>query len=154
MDPERGMKVTMMLADYAKVADGKLNVMGGGWDITGPQPAPFAIAARVDVPWHLTNRRHALRFELIDLDGNAVLVETPDGEQSLRFECEFEVGRPPGVRTGASLPWMFALNSGPVPLPAGRFFEWRLTINGEAHEDWRLPFSTRPDPGQEQARAA
>jgi hypothetical protein len=154
LNPERGIKVTMMLADHAQVADGKLNLIGGGWDVTGPQPGPFAIAAKVDVSWHLTNRQHALQFELIDIDGNAVVVETPEGEQPVRFEGTFEVGRPPGVRTGTSLPFMFAMNSGPLPLEPGRHFEWRLMINGETHEDWRLPFSTRPAPGQEQTRAA
>jgi hypothetical protein len=38
---------------------------------------------------------------------------------------------------------------GPLPLPPGGRYEWRLSINQESHEDWRLPFSTRsvPEPG-------
>jgi hypothetical protein len=35
-----------------------------------------------------------------------------------------------------------AINSGPLPLEPGRY-EWRLTIDGEADDDWRLPFSVR-----------
>ena len=38
------MKVTMLLADYAAVADGKLTIVGGGWSVTGPVSPPFAIA--------------------------------------------------------------------------------------------------------------
>jgi hypothetical protein len=33
----RRMKVTMPLADAASVADGNLDTLGGGWNITGPR---------------------------------------------------------------------------------------------------------------------
>lgn len=147
--PERPMKATMILCDHAQVADGKMNLLGGGWTLTGPGPAPFGIALMIDVPWHLTNRQHMFRIELIDLDGNAVI---PEGlEDPVAIEGQFEVGRPPGVRTGTSLPFMAAVNSGPIPLAPGGHFEWRLTINGEAHEDWRLPFSVRQADGADGA---
>lgn len=144
-DPERGMKVTMLLADYAQVAEGKLNIVGGGWTWTGPEPCPFGIALMVEVPWHQANRPHTFRLEVIDLDGNLVLVTTPDGDVPVAFEGNFEVGRPPGVRSGAALPFMAAINSGPIPWPPGGHYEWRLTIDAEAHEDWRLAFNTRPE---------
>ena len=44
------MKVTVMLADYAQGADGKLTIVGGGWSVTGPMPVPFAIAVLFQVP--------------------------------------------------------------------------------------------------------
>jgi len=140
-----GMQVTLVLADYAVVADGKLNVMGAGWNITGPAPSPFAIAGIIQVPWNETNTNHTFRFELVDLDGNAVNVETPEGEQPFFIEGGFQVGRPPGVRPGSAIPFHFAVNSGPAPLDPGGHFVWQLAINGQAHEDWRLPFSTRPE---------
>jgi hypothetical protein len=143
--PERGMKVTLMLADFAQVADGKLNVLGAGWCFTGPQPNPFALAGIIEVPWELTNRKHSFRFELIDLDGNTVDVDTPEGCVPVAIDGGFEVGRPAGVRPGAYQPMPLALNSGPLPLPPGSHFEWRFSINGETQEDWRLAFSTRPD---------
>lgn len=143
--PERGFKTTVMLADFAQASgDGKLTVVGGGWTVTGPEPAPFAIAGIIEVPWHLTNQKHKFRFELIDLDGQSVTIETPEGQQPLFFEGEFEVGRPPGVRPGTAMTVPLALLHGPVPLAPGSHFEWRWTIDGEAHEDWRLGFSTRP----------
>ena len=68
----RRMRVTLMLADSAQVADGKLfYILGGGWSITGP-PAPSAIALLVEVPWDQTNRRLEWRFELVDSDGYPV----------------------------------------------------------------------------------
>jgi hypothetical protein len=143
LDPERGIKVTAMLADYAAAADGKLTAVGAGWNVIGPQPAPFAIAAIIEVPWHQTNMQHTLVLELIDLDGNPV---TPVGaEQPERVEVKFEVGRPPGLRPGTMLPLPMPLNHGPMPLPPASHYEWRLTVDGKAHEDWRLAFSTRPD---------
>jgi hypothetical protein len=39
------LNVTLVLADYAVVSDGKLTIVGGGWSITGPDPAPSAVAA-------------------------------------------------------------------------------------------------------------
>lgn len=55
------------------------------------------------------------------------------------------VGRPPGVRAGTPIPVPFAFNSGPQPIPAGGHYEWRLMIDGETDEDWRLAFSTWPE---------
>lgn len=141
--PERGLKVTAMLADYAAAADGKLTVVGGGWSMIGPDPCPFAIAMLIEVPWHLTNQAHVVRLELIDLDGNPV---TPLGAtEHEMIEVRFEIGRPPGLRSGSTLPFPVPLNHGPMALPAGSHYEWRWTVNGQAHEDWRLAFSTRPD---------
>ena len=138
------MKVTMLLADYAQVAEGKLNLIGGGWTITGPQPSPFAIAVLFDIPWDRTNEQHRFRLELVDLDGHPVMTETPEGPQPLFIEGEFEVGRPPGLKRGTSIPVPVAFNMGPQEIPPGERYEWRLTVNGETDEDWRLPFSTRP----------
>ncbi len=146
---ERPLKATMILCDHAQVADGKMNLLGGGWTLTGPGAAPFGIALMIDVPWRMTNTQHTFRIELIDLDGNGVV---PFGlEDPVAIDGQFEVGRPPGVRTGTSLPFMAAVNSGPIGLPPGTHYEWRLTINGQAHDDWRLPFSVRPAEGADAA---
>src|SRR3954454_25236903 len=76
------VKVTMLLADFAQVADGKLTVVGGGWSLSGPEPTPFGIAILVHVPWDQANRRHTLRLELIDADGQPVLMPgTEDAEE-------------------------------------------------------------------------
>jgi hypothetical protein len=56
----RRMKVTMLLADTASVADGNLDILGGGRSITGPRVwhdqacaelEPRLAQARVRVPW-------------------------------------------------------------------------------------------------------
>lgn len=139
------VKVTLLLADFAQVSEGKLSVIGGGWSITGPAPVPFGIGGIIEVPWNQTNQNHSFRFALTDIDGTPVEVETPEGTQPVFFEGNFQVGRPPGVRPGSMIPFHFALNSGPIPLTPGCHYVWQLAINGNEREDWRLPFSTRPE---------
>ena len=138
------MKVTLLLADHAEVAEGKLFINGGGWTVTGPDPIPFGIAMYIEVPWDRANTKHTFQLELVDADGQPVTVETDDGEQPITGSGEFEVTRPLGIKAGTPLPIPMALNFAPLPLPPGGRFEWRLSINGETDEDWRLSFSTRP----------
>jgi hypothetical protein len=53
----RRMKVTMLLADAASVADGSLDILGGGWNITGRRAwhdqacAELEARAQARVPW-------------------------------------------------------------------------------------------------------
>jgi hypothetical protein len=52
---------------------------------------------------------------------------------------------PPAFRRPAC--FSIAINIGPLPLAPGRTYEWRCSFDGEAHEAWTLPFSTRaPQP--------
>lgn len=134
----------MLLADAAQAAEGKLNVLGGGWSITGPGPVPSAIAMLIEVPWDRANMRYPWQIELVDGDGDPVLITGPMGDQPVKVDGELEVGRPPGVTPGTPLALPLAINLGPLPLPPGGRYEWRLTIGEESHEHWRLPFSTRP----------
>jgi hypothetical protein len=140
------VKVTMLLADFAQVADGKLMIVGGGWSLTGPDPVPFGIAILVHVPWDQANQRHVMRLELLDADGQPVELEADEGGQPVVFvdDITFEVGRPAGLKPGIPLDFPLALNSGPLPLAPGRY-EWRLSIDGRTEDDWRLPFTVREE---------
>ena len=139
------MRVTMMLADSAQEVGGKLYILGGGWSITGPDPVPMAIALKLEVPWDRTNVKHSLLIELVDEDGNPVLVPGPEEEHvPLQVTGDFEAGRPPGIKPGTPIDSALAVNFGPLPLEPGRRYQWRLSIDGESDEDWTLGFSTRP----------
>jgi hypothetical protein len=138
------MKVTMLLADSAQGVGGKLYILGGGWSITGPMPAPSAIALKIEVPWDLGTRRHNFLLELVNADGQPIRLPTPEGDQPVRVEGHFETGIPAGLIAGTPLDATLAINIGPLPLPPGARYIWRLSIDGETREDWQVAFSTRP----------
>jgi hypothetical protein len=134
------VRATLLLADAAQAVAGKLYVLGGGWS-TIALGSPSALAVYVQVPWDQTNRRHAWRLELLDSDGNAVVLPGPGGEQAVAIDGAFEIGRPPGLAPGTEQGVPIALQLGPLPLAPGQRYEWRLSIDGEPHDDWRQPFS-------------
>ena len=133
------MRATMLLSDAAQAVQGKLYVIGGGWTMTVPG-ASSAVAIQMLVPWDQTNTRHRWRLELLDADGGQVVLPSPAGERPVELEGEFEVGRPAGVPRGADIGVAIAVNVGPLPLELGRY-EWRLSIDGELDENWRLAFT-------------
>ncbi len=139
------VKVTMLLCDAAQVADGKLYVLGAGWSMTGPDPVPSAVALKIDVGWHEAERVHHWELFLEDADGQPVLVDTPEGARPVEVRGEFTVGRPVGVPEGSPIDVALAVNLGPLPLPTGSRFNWKLAIDGESHPDWSLAFTTRPE---------
>lgn len=131
----------MLLCDSAQEINGKLYILGGGWNIMNLPVGPSAVALHIHVPWDRTNIQHAWLLELVDHDADPVMVPGPAGEQALRAGGAFEVGRPPGVPYGSELGVSLAVTIGPLPLVPGGRYVWRLSIDGETHEDWRLPFS-------------
>ena len=51
-----------MIADFARVANGKLDVIGGGWSMMNAQgPFGFFVAALFQIPWDQTNAKHKFR---------------------------------------------------------------------------------------------
>jgi hypothetical protein len=141
------MRATLLLADHAVVAEGKLYINGGGWSVTSPG-APSAIAVKLDVPWDRTNQRLHLRLRLIGQDGEPVAVPGTEGQQLVEIAAEAEVGRPAGLAHGADIDFPLAFQIGPLPLQPGQRYEWVLDIDGETREEWRLTFSTRPTQGR------
>jgi len=137
----------MMLADAAQATGGKLYILGGGWSVTGPGPTPYALALKIEVPWDETNKRHTLMLRLLDEDGHPVRVPAPTGEEvPLEIPADFEVGRPAGTMVGSPIDMPVVLNIGPMPLPPGRRFVWRLFIDDRSDPGWEASFATRPAP--------
>lgn len=147
------MKVTLMLCDSAQAVNGKLYILGGGWNLTGPDPTPSAIALLIEVPWDQANRHHSLRLSLVTDDGQPVMVPTPTGPRPTQIDAGFEVGRPPGHRPGTPLNVVLGINIGPLPLSPDNRFEWRCFINDETRDEWRVGFATRPRPEKQQTQS-
>ena len=138
------MKVTILLADSVQTVEGKLYILGGGWNIIGPAPSPFALALVIEVDWNESNEEHDLLLELLDIDGRTVQIPTPAGDKPCTINSKFEVGRPPGLRPGTPLNIPIVINMGPIPLEPGKGYMWRCKINGHTEENWQVNFSTRP----------
>ena len=114
----------MILCDSAQVYEGKLSILGGGWDriVFG---SPFAVAAIVEIPWDQTGQLLQSRLELVDADGHAV---KPDGVNPFLIAGELNVERSDDATPGSVFGVPFAFNFGPVPIPAGRH-TMRLTVD-------------------------
>jgi hypothetical protein len=138
------MRVTMLLCDAAQVADGKLYILGGGWSLIGPDPAPSAVALKIDVDWNEAEPVHHWELFLLDEDGAPAMAETPMGPAPIEVRGDFQVTRPGSVPAGSPIDVALAVNFGPLPLRPATSYSWRLTIDGDAEEDWLLAFSTRP----------
>jgi len=112
----------LILADGAQVQNGKLYVLGGGWERlqfdTYPQTLPVGIALGVRVPWGETNRRHSFRVRGLNADG----------EEIFSGQGEFELGRPPGLPKGMSQMFQVAMNL-PLPVPAPGEYTVEATID-------------------------
>jgi hypothetical protein len=144
VDHLREAKVTLMLAQAAQAAEGLLNVLGAGWTQISVG-TPFAIAGIIEMPWGAAGEQHRFRLELLDDQGKPVVVETPEnGPQPVHIEGGFDLAPHPGIKRGTPLSMPLAINLPPQQLAAGTRYEWRLELDGQAHEDWRLGFSTRP----------
>ena len=137
------MKVTMTLADFARVTpDGKLDILGGGWSVTGPEPCPSAIALTIEVPWAQTGLGHHIELVLVDDKGK--VATDSNGDPLARIDGTFQAPRPPGVLLGTPATGNVALCLPPLPLDPGSRFTWRLAVDGRTSPEWELSFSTRP----------
>jgi hypothetical protein len=136
------VKATLLLCDYAQVANGKLTAVGAGWSVTTPLTT-HAVGILLEVPWDLANVRLPWRLELKDADGGPVLQSTPAGEVPLQAAGEVEVGRPAGTPPGTPIPVCMALPVHGVALRPSSRYAWEFTLNGETRDDWVLRFGTR-----------
>jgi hypothetical protein len=133
--------VTLLLADFAQVAEGKLSVLGAGWTFKGIG-TPMALGIILEVPWSETNKPHPWNMRLVDADGQPVQITTPEGDQPLYFEGQFEIGRPPGHPVGVPFNVAMAVNFGPIPLKPGERFTFVFEVDGQPADNGQLSFST------------
>ena len=136
--------MTMLLADSAQVAEGKLYILGGGWSITGPEPAPQAVALKIQVDAHEFDVNHHWEIFLEDADGRPVMVDTSEGEQPVEVRGEFRASEPTGLPMGTPIDIPIAVNFGPIPLHPSSRYTWRVSVDGNFLPGGTVSFSTRP----------
>jgi hypothetical protein len=138
------VKVTLLLADHAQAIAGKLYVMGAGWDLVGPEPAPMALAILIEVQWNETNRPHHVLVELQDVDGQRARIG-PEGTE-VWFQTDLEVGRPPGHPPGNPFNVPLAFNLAPMPLVPGTRYVWVASVGDQPEDHSRAAFNVRQGP--------
>lgn len=144
------MKITVLLADSAQTdQSGKVHALGLGWSITTSPTPPMAIVVFVSVEWHEANTPQHLTATLVTQDGEPVLVPRPNGQEEVRIDADFELGRPAGLPAGSPLTMSMALGVAPgIPLTPGERYRWRVTTPTEPDEDFGVSFFVRPQPQQ------
>jgi hypothetical protein len=130
----------LLVADRAEALNGKLYLLGGGWDrITLPQfpaPANFDVALGVLVAYTETNERHEFHLTLED-DDNQVVLGPISGQ--------VELGRPAGLKPAQAQRFMVAVR-GPFPIPSAGCYHWVLSPDGR--RAGRTTFWADPMPAQ------
>jgi hypothetical protein len=135
------LAVTMLLADHAQVAAGKLFINGGGWSVVDASPPPYSIVLLLLVPWDRAGLPMDLRLTLVDEDGGTVR-QGADGAEA-RINARIEVQRPPAHRAGVPLDVPLVIGVPAMRLERSSRYTWLLDVDGVARDDWRLSFSTR-----------
>jgi hypothetical protein len=141
------------LADYAaNDATGKLNVIGGGVDAIGFNPAAgltvgFALVVTIKVPPAHYGDECAVEIILEDDSGEVVALPgpTPEGQkmrvgQAVRFEEPVFPGT--NIARGV-LParWRSVLGFATgLPLALGQRYTWRVRIDHHSDGHWVYPF--------------
>ena len=114
----------LLVADRAEAVNGKLYLLGGGWDrITlsqFPGAANFDVAFGVLVGYTETNERHEFALTLEDDDNQVVFGPVTR---------HFELGRPPGLKLAQAQRFMMAVR-GPFPIPRAGCYHWVVSLDG------------------------
>jgi hypothetical protein len=116
----------VILADRAEAVNGKLYMIGGGWDQVGvldfAQPVNVSIALGILIPWKDANRQQLVTLTIEDQDGHPV-----KGPSTIQFT----VGRPPYAVEGQSFRAMIVVND-QIHLPGAGTYRVLVTLaNGQ-----------------------
>ena len=127
----------LLVADRAEVTNGKLYLMGGGWDRVQPQKYPLnlmlGIAVGLRIPYQETYDTHKL----------AVSLER-DGQELVKIEAEIQTGRPPGLG-GRDLLVPMAFNI-PVSFTEPGDYELNAGVDGHAPRKHAIRATSRGTP--------
>lgn len=146
------MDVDAFLADSANAIQGRLYVLGAGWNTiwaaTFPAIHPrVAIGILVRVPWTETNTMHRIAVRLDTEDGQAVqlgVVAGPQGQPVpvMQLGGQFNVGRPPVLVQGDEQTVALAMDVNQIPFEGPGMYNWVISIDDEPVK--RLPMRVAP----------
>jgi|ERR1700744_4013110 hypothetical protein len=136
------MRATMILADHAQVADGKLFISGAGWSMCGAGAAPCAVAVIFHVPWQETDRRTSFSLRLVDADGRPVFQPGAQDGMPVQVNGHFDPVQPPEAAPGAEVNVPVGFNIVLQLEPFTRY-SWVLEVEGRTEDSWQVTFATR-----------
>jgi hypothetical protein len=150
------VEIDAFLADHLTLQEGKLNVLGGGWNAVRPPSLPWklscGVAVIVTIPYTATNQAHKLVLHVENEDReHATIGDPPPGARSPSEEgdlrsltAEFNIGRPPHLQPGDEQTFSFGFPIVNLPIERAEQLTFVLTLNGS--EVKRLRFRVH-DPG-------
>jgi hypothetical protein len=148
--------VQAMMADYAAIDQtGKINIIGGTVAVVSQQPgsnvlASFALVVSVTVPPSHYGSTCRIDVVLEDASGEPVYVPglaagAPPQPLAFQQTATFEKPRLPPSVTGLrdylpSRVYTVVIFPTGLPLPEDRGYQWRIIVDEETRDDWRVPF--------------
>ena len=156
------MRVEAFLADSVTNAEGKLYVLGAGWNLLNTHVLPFVqdrigIGLIFRVAYAETNQIHKFEVYLVDADGHELqLTHAADGGEIHRRPIhrlggQFNLGRPAVVQPGDEQLIAVAMNLNNLELTRADGFAFKVEVDGMVVQE--LPFrvnhlvQTSPTPG-------
>lgn len=134
----------LILADQAEGLNGKLYMMGGGWNerqiVDFNRPLPFHVAVGILVPWDQAFQEHQFSLRLEDEDGRKLPPE---------FSGTINVGAQPTAVRGQPLRTILVVQ-GEWTIPSPGTYRMVAAVDG-AHERGAL-FNLRARPGSPAAQ--
>jgi len=127
-----------LIADHADIVNGKLYLMGGGWDVFHSAELPatirMSVVVGVRIEWEETNKRHPV----------VVIIEDDDGQMLAKIEGAMQVGRPANLPAGGSQLSQMAAN---LPLNVKHYGGYRVRVTAGDEEgavETSVPFRVLP----------
>ena len=109
-----------------------MHALGLGWTTTTTPAPQHALIVFVDVDWSEIGESFPIRAELVDSDGDRVA----QTEENI-----INAQRHPVHPVGTSVTIPFVATIPPLTLTVGQRYQWRVTIDGEMHEEWLAGFT-------------
>lgn len=149
------MRVDAFLADTVDKVNGKLYVLGAGWNVIVASRVPMrhpriGIGLLIRVPYTETDTHHDLSVRLEDADGAILAVAdhpTDPAKKLHSLDHRFQIGRPAQLPPGAEQVVPMALNiSG---LGFADYGNYRFVVTIDSQESALLPIAviSPPDSG-------
>ena len=127
------MRATVLLAHSAHLdQNATVHALGLGWTTTATPAPQHALIVFVDVAWSEIGEPFPIRAELVDGDGNRV-AQTEESVINAR--------RHPVHPEGTSVTIPFVATIPTLNLTVGNRYQWRVSIDGEMHEEWLAGFT-------------